>query len=92
MRIHLKTTANDKLVPFDYQKYLVGTLHKWLGTNTEHDLMSLYSFSWLYGSVKEKDKLNFPKGAISASKRAPFTLRFAVFYKPICHLLQNRGF
>lgn len=63
MRIHLKTTANDKLVPFDYQKYLVGTLHKWLGSNTEHDLMSLYSFSWLYGSVRVKDKLNFPKGA-----------------------------
>ena len=63
MRIHLKTTANENLVPFDYQNKIVGTLHKWLGENEEHNLMSLYSFSWLHGSVREQNGLNFPKGA-----------------------------
>lgn len=63
MRIHLRTTANDKLIPYDYQKFLVGTLHKWLGINSEHDLMSLYSFSWLHGSISEQKGLDFPKGA-----------------------------
>lgn len=63
MRIYLKTTANDHLIPFDYQRYLVGTLHKWLGENEEHDLMSLYSFSWLHGSVSEQKGLNFPGGS-----------------------------
>lgn len=63
MRIHLKTTANENLVPFNYQNKIVGTLHKWLGENEEHNLMSLYSFSWLHGSVREQNGLNFPKGA-----------------------------
>ncbi len=63
MRIHIRTTANNKLVPFDYQKFLVGILHKWLGGNEEHGFMSLYSFSWLHGSVREQHGLNFPKGA-----------------------------
>lgn len=63
MRIHLRTTSNDKLISYDYQKKLVGTLHKWLGINSEHDLMSLYSFSWLHGSVSGQQGLNFPNGA-----------------------------
>ena len=64
MRIHLATTPNDKPVSFDYQQKLVGVLHKWLGgDNNEHGNMSLYSFSWLQGGMKDGNKLAFTKGA-----------------------------
>ena len=46
MRIYLRTTPNDVIVPFDYQQKIVGTIHKWLGNNEIHDKISLYSFSW----------------------------------------------
>ena len=49
MRIYLRTTPNDVIVPFDYQQKIVGTIHKWLGNNEIHDKISLYSFSWLLG-------------------------------------------
>ena len=52
MRIHISTTKNTSLVPFDYQQKLVGTIHKWIGTNSIHDHISLYSFSWLKGGKK----------------------------------------
>ena len=63
MRIHLKTTPNTSPVPFDYQQKLVGTIHKWIGQNTIHDKMSLYSFSWLNGGQKADDTLQFSDGA-----------------------------
>ena len=63
MRIHISTTKNTCLVPFDYQQKLVGTIHKWIGNNSIHDSISLYSFSWLNGGQKVSDALNFPKGA-----------------------------
>lgn len=63
MRIHIYTTKNTCLVPFDYQQKLVGTIHKWIGNNSIHDSISLYSFSWLNGGQKVSDALNFPKGA-----------------------------
>lgn len=45
MRITIRTTPNTELVPFDYQQKLVGTIHKWIGNNSIHDKISLYSFS-----------------------------------------------
>lgn len=63
MRIHISTTKNTSLVPFDYQQKLVGTIHKWIGHNSIHDSISLYSFSWLKGGEKVSNALNFPKGA-----------------------------
>ena len=63
MRIHISTTKNTSLVPFDYQQKLVGTIHKWIGNNSIHDSISLYSFSWLKGGEKVSNALNFPKGA-----------------------------
>lgn len=63
MRIHLNTTANTAPVPFNYQQKLVGTIHKWIGENTIHDKISLYSFSWLNGGRKVDNALDFPKGA-----------------------------
>ena len=63
MRIYLNTSHNNEIVSFDYQKYLVGVLHKWLGVNNEHDSISLYSFSWLHHGVKKENGLDFPNGA-----------------------------
>jgi CRISPR-associated endoribonuclease Cas6 len=53
MRLHLTLTPNTKPVPFNYQHYLTGALHKWLGENELHDKISLYSFSWLRGNFKQ---------------------------------------
>lgn len=63
MRIHISTTKNTSLVPFNYQQKLVGTIHKWIGENSIHDKISLYSFSWLQGGRKVSDALDFPEGA-----------------------------
>lgn len=64
MRIYLRTTPNDVIVPFDYQQKIVGTIHKWLGNNEIHDKIFLYSFSWLLGGNMIMDKgYNFSKGA-----------------------------
>jgi len=64
MRLHLKTTANTEDVSFEYQRKLVGVLHKWLGdSNKEHGIISLYSFSWLQNGEKKKNGLNFQYGA-----------------------------
>lgn len=63
MRIKIITTPNTVPVPFNYQQKLVGTLHKWIGENTLHDDISLYSFSWLHGGRKVKDALDFENGS-----------------------------
>jgi len=47
MRIHLRINSTDKIIPFDHQPLLTGTIHKWLGWNNEHGKVSLYSFSQL---------------------------------------------
>jgi CRISPR-associated endoribonuclease Cas6 len=55
MRLYLTLTKNGQTIPFNYQPYLTGAIHKWLGKrNAEHDALSLYSFSWLQNvSVKK---------------------------------------
>lgn len=63
MRIHLRTTTNTSPVPFNYQQKLVGTIHKWIGKNSIHDKISLYSFSWLNGGKKVGNALDFSNGA-----------------------------
>jgi len=63
MRIHLKTNSINEKVPFNYQPKLTGTLHKWLGNNTVHDSLSLYSFSWLKGGTADREGLSFRNGA-----------------------------
>jgi CRISPR-associated endoribonuclease Cas6 len=63
MRIHIQTTSNKQLVPFNYQHKLVGILHKWLGANKLHGTLALYSFSWLLSSEKDEKGLNYPNGA-----------------------------
>lgn len=63
MRIILNTTPNDKIIPFNYQKYLIGVLHKWLGENGIHDNISLHSFSWLKEGEIQKNGFDFRSGA-----------------------------
>jgi len=50
-------------VPYNYQRLLVGRLHKWLGENKIHDAVSLYSLSWLRGGQAGPDGLIFANGA-----------------------------
>jgi len=63
MRIHLKTTNTNELIPFNYQNILTGALHKWIGVNEVHGSLSLYSFSWLNGGKAIKGGLSFENGA-----------------------------
>lgn len=63
MRIHIKTTKNNVLVPFNYQHKLVGVLHKWLGINNLHGTMAMYSFSWLMNATPNENGLEYPNGA-----------------------------
>jgi len=61
MRIHLKIQTSNKIIPFDHQPLLTGTIHKWLGWNEEHGKVSLYSFSQLEGGKATPNGLRFER-------------------------------
>ncbi|MGI8493814.1 MAG: CRISPR-associated endoribonuclease Cas6 [Pyrinomonadaceae bacterium] len=63
MRLHFTLSPNREPVPFAYQHKLTGVFHKWLANNDLHDKISLYSLSWLDGSKRVRNKLEFPNGA-----------------------------
>jgi CRISPR-associated endoribonuclease Cas6 len=63
VRLHFYLSPNRQPVPFDYQHFLTGVLHKWLGTNQLHDALSLYSLSWLYDGQAQRGSVEFPRGA-----------------------------
>lgn len=64
MRIHLHTTPNQEIVPFDYQQRLSGVFYTWLGDKSEeHGRMSLYSYSWLKRGRMTEGGYEFPDGA-----------------------------
>jgi len=63
MRLYFELSPNTEPVPWDYQHFLIGTLHKWLGRNELHDGMSLYSMSWLSNGIRDGTRLKFPKGS-----------------------------
>ncbi len=63
MRLHLFLSPNERPVPFDYQHYLTGAFHKWLGANDLHEAISLYSLSWLYEGRARGRAVEFPRGA-----------------------------
>lgn len=63
MRIYFHLTRNHELVPFNYQRNLVGAFHKWLGENELHDQLSLYSMSWLSHGEKRGKGLDFQNGS-----------------------------
>ncbi len=60
MRLYLKLTKNKETIPFNYQPFLTGVIHKWIGKeNGLHDFLSLYSFSWLQNvSVTKTQGIN----------------------------------
>lgn len=59
MRLYLKLTRNKELIPFNYQPFLTGALHKWIGLNNdEHNALSLYSFSWLQNAEAKTRGIN----------------------------------
>jgi CRISPR-associated endoribonuclease Cas6 len=60
MRIFISLQSNNQLVPFNYQQFITGAIHKWLGENIWHNHTSLYSFSLLIGGQKKGNKLLFP--------------------------------
>ena len=64
MRLHFTLSPNQEPVPFDYQHFLTGAFHKWLGPRNDiHDSLSLYSLSWLGGSRILNGCLDFPHSA-----------------------------
>jgi CRISPR-associated endoribonuclease Cas6 len=63
VRLHFNLSPNEQLVPFDYQHFLTGVFHKWLGHNRLHDQISLYSLGWLDGARVKNNYLDFPDGA-----------------------------
>ena len=63
MRLHFTLSQNTAPVPFAYQHWLTGVFHKWLAGNELHDKISLYSLSWLGGSRRVANRLEFPSGA-----------------------------
>lgn len=63
MRIQLHLTKNKgRIVPFNYHEKLVGAFHRWLGQNSLHDDLSLYSISWLGPGEVRSGGLDFPEG------------------------------
>lgn len=63
MRLHFILSPNKQTVPFDYQHLLIKTFHNWMGWNSIHDEISLYSLSWLQGSKMVRDGFDFNRGA-----------------------------
>ena len=63
MRLHFKIQTTKKVIPFDHQHLLTGTIHKWLGYNNEHGEISLYSFSQLEGGKVTTTGFLFERGA-----------------------------
>ncbi len=59
MRLYFKLSPTKQIVPFNYQYYLLGKLHHWLGQNEYHDKLSLYSFGWLSGGEPGGGGLKF---------------------------------
>ncbi len=57
MRLHFLLTPNTQIVPFDYQHFLIGIFHKWMGWNKIHDEISLYSLSWLASIRRDSSSL-----------------------------------
>ena len=63
MRIHIITSPSSGVISFNHQHLLTGTIHKWIGPNNLHDMISLYSFSNLGGGSSTRGGLTFENGA-----------------------------
>lgn len=62
MRIYLKIKTTNKVIPFDHQQLLTGTIHKWLGWNDKHGEVSLFSYSQLSEGKVMPNGLKFDRG------------------------------
>ncbi|NJB84453.1 CRISPR-associated endoribonuclease Cas6 [Lewinella marina] len=64
MRVTFNLSPNyRRIIPFDYQQQLVGRIHQWLGENSLHDEISLYSLSWLgFNGQVRNGGLYYPNG------------------------------
>ncbi len=64
MRIYLRLTKNDKIIPFNYQELLTGTIHKWIGRGNEiHGRAGSFSFSWIQNTVGSKNGIDLKRDA-----------------------------
>ena len=63
MRLHFTLSPNTEPVSFAHQHNLTGVFHGWLKQNELHDKISLYSLSWLDGSRRVRNHLDFSNGA-----------------------------
>lgn len=63
MRLYIKISSSKEIIPFNHQHLLVGVIHKWLGENTKHGKLSLYSFSRLQNAELKKNGLKFSDGS-----------------------------
>lgn len=62
MRLYLQLTRNKETIPFNYQHYLTGAIHKWIGKdNLQHDSISLYSFSWFQNAEATRNGVNLTR-------------------------------
>lgn len=62
MRIYIKLSKNNQIVPYEHLSVLTGVLNKWISDEVIHDTLSLYSFSGLRKGVASQGGLDFPKG------------------------------
>lgn len=64
MRIYIRLSKSDNLLPFNYQELLTGVLHKWIGENNEvHGKPNQYSFSWIENTVAQQEGLKLKNDA-----------------------------
>lgn len=64
MRIYLQLSKSNQTIPFNYQSYLTGAIHKWIGAENEiHNKASLYSFSWLRNVDTIRDGIKTKKNS-----------------------------
>ena len=58
MRLYIRISKNNEVIPFNYQRQLTGCVHKWIGENNkQHGTISLYSFSWFQNVTTTKNGL-----------------------------------
>lgn len=64
MRIYLRLSQTEELLPFNYQELLTGVIHKWIGKNNDiHGKPNQYSFSWIQNTIAEKGGLKLKNEA-----------------------------
>ena len=63
MRLHLQLSPTHQIIAHNYQSILTGAIHKWLGVNSYHGSLSLFSFSWLRQANVTDTGFNFPNGS-----------------------------